>query len=177
MVPTPSLVLSKVPLPRAERSVPDCQVVLVVSDSLRPHGLQPTRILCQWDYPGKNTGVGCHALHQGIFPTQRTNPCLLRWQVRSLPLAPPGKPPRGAGPSKARIIYYGVDHSASQMPMLSRHVAKTGSWDWTRERTPSQFHPQLPGLPGGRGPLRLGSIVAAAWQPAAELPRLKYGPG
>ena len=32
----------------------------VVSDSLRPHGLQPTRLLCPWDFPGKSTGVGCH---------------------------------------------------------------------------------------------------------------------
>ena len=47
------------------------------------------------DSPGKNTGVGCHFLPQGIFPTQGSNPCLLhllRWQVDSLPLAPPGKP-------------------------------------------------------------------------------------
>ena len=34
----------------------------VVSDSLRPWGLQPTRLLCPWDSPGKNTGVGCHVL-------------------------------------------------------------------------------------------------------------------
>ena len=44
---------------------------------------------------GKNTGVGCHALLQGIFLTQGYRTCLLsllRWQVSSLPLAPPGKP-------------------------------------------------------------------------------------
>ena len=42
----------------------------------------------------KNTEVGCHALLQGIFPTQGLNPYLihLHWQVDSLPLAPPGKP-------------------------------------------------------------------------------------
>ena len=34
----------------------------VVSDSSRPHGLQPTRLLHQWDFPGKSTGVGCHCL-------------------------------------------------------------------------------------------------------------------
>jgi len=34
----------------------------VVSDSQRPHGLQPTRLLCPWDFPGKSTGVGCHCL-------------------------------------------------------------------------------------------------------------------
>jgi len=32
----------------------------VMSDSQRPHGLQPTRLLCPWDFPGKSTGVGCH---------------------------------------------------------------------------------------------------------------------
>ena len=47
------------------------------------------------DAPGKNTGVGCYALLQGIFPTQGPNPhllCLLHWQASSLPLVPPGKP-------------------------------------------------------------------------------------
>ena len=34
----------------------------VMSDSLCPHGLQPTRLLCPWDFPGKSTGVGCHCL-------------------------------------------------------------------------------------------------------------------
>ena len=44
--------------------------------------------------PGKNTGVSCHALLEGIFPTRGSNPsllCLLHWQEGSLPLAPPGK--------------------------------------------------------------------------------------
>ena len=51
---------------------------------VRPHGLQPTRLLNPWNSPGKNTGVGCHALLQGIFPTQGSNLpllCLLNWQV------------------------------------------------------------------------------------------------
>ena len=36
--------------------------LLVVSDSMRPHRRQPTRLPCPWDSPGKNTGVGCHFL-------------------------------------------------------------------------------------------------------------------
>ena len=48
----------------------------VISNSFRPHGLQPTRLLCPWDSPGKNTGVGCHALLHGLFPTQGLNPGL-----------------------------------------------------------------------------------------------------
>ena len=42
--------------------------------------------------PGKNAGVGCHALLQGIFPTQRSNLCLLLWQANSLPLTHLGGP-------------------------------------------------------------------------------------
>ena len=46
-----------------------------------------TRFLCPWDFPGKNTGEGCHFLLQGIFPTQGSNLCLLHWQEDSLPLS------------------------------------------------------------------------------------------
>ena len=49
----------------------------VMSDSLRPHGLQPTRLLCPWDFPGNCTGADCHFLLQWIFPTQGPNPGLL----------------------------------------------------------------------------------------------------
>ena len=46
-------------------------------NSLQPHGLQPTRLLHPWDFPGKNIGVDCHFLLQEIFPTQGLNPDLL----------------------------------------------------------------------------------------------------
>ena len=49
----------------------------------------------QWDSLGRNTGLGCHALLQGIFPTRESNPhllSLLHWQADSIPLAPSGKP-------------------------------------------------------------------------------------
>ena len=47
----------------------------------------PVRLLYPWDFPGKDTGMGCHFLLQGIFPTQGLNPhllCLLPWKVDSL---------------------------------------------------------------------------------------------
>ena len=47
-----------------------------MSNSLLPHELQPTRLFGPWDFPGMNTGVGCHFLLQGIFPTQGLNPGL-----------------------------------------------------------------------------------------------------
>ena len=52
--------------------------VLVAQSCLAfwPHGLQPTRLLCPRDSPGKNTGGGCHALLQGNCPTQESNPDL-----------------------------------------------------------------------------------------------------
>ena len=37
---------------------------------------EPTRLLSPWNFSGKNTGVGCHFLLQGIFPTQGSNPGL-----------------------------------------------------------------------------------------------------
>ena len=47
-----------------------------MTDSLRPRGLWPTRLPCPWNFPAQNTGVGCHFLLQGIFPTRGSNPCL-----------------------------------------------------------------------------------------------------
>ena len=73
----------------------DVCACLVVSNSLQPDGMQPTRLLCPWDFPGKNTGAGCHFSLQGIFLTQGLNTHLLRllhWQVESLPLSLVGSP-------------------------------------------------------------------------------------
>ena len=68
----------------------------VVSDSSRPHGLQPSRLLHPWDFPGKSTGVGCHCLlrnlsirnvKRGDFPDGqrlRIQPAMQRRQARSL---------------------------------------------------------------------------------------------
>ena len=60
-----------------------------------PYGLWFARLLYPWDSAGKNTGLGCHALLQGLFLTEGLNLHLLRllhWQVGSLSLVPPGKP-------------------------------------------------------------------------------------
>ena len=76
----------------------------VMSDSLWPHGLKPTRLLCPWDSPGKNTRVGCHNLLQGIS-LKGLNPSLLHhlhWQVSALLLVPPGKPQVTWGPGESQ---------------------------------------------------------------------------
>ena len=68
----------------ARCSCPECLCVcsrLAVSNSWRPHELLVIRHLCPWSFPGKNTGVGCHFLLQGIFPTQVSNLHLLHWWI------------------------------------------------------------------------------------------------
>ena len=62
----------------------------VMFDSFRPFGPYSAWFLCPWDFSGKNTGVGCCFLLQGIFLTLGSNPhllCLLHWQADSLPLS------------------------------------------------------------------------------------------
>ena len=73
-----------------------------MSDSLQPYGLQPARLLCPQDSPGKNTGVRCPALLQGIFPTQGSKLSLVSptLQAGSLPTKPLGQLRTMQGPWK-----------------------------------------------------------------------------
>ena len=64
----------------------------VMSHSLRPQGLYPARLLCPWDSPGTNTGVGCHSLLQEIFPAQRLNLGLLHYRQILYRLSHQGSP-------------------------------------------------------------------------------------
>ena len=80
------------------KSVCGCiHTCLVVANSWlwQTHWLQPASLLCPWDFPGKNIGVGCHFLLQGIFLIQGSNLCLLsllHWQADTLPLHHLGSP-------------------------------------------------------------------------------------
>ena len=72
-----------------------CAQLLGCIDSLQPRRLQPAWLFCAWNFPVKDVGVDCHFLLQGIFLTQRSNPCLLgllHWQVDSLPPCCLGSP-------------------------------------------------------------------------------------
>ena len=62
-----------------------CLVTKLCPTLLQPHKLWPARLLCPWNSPGQNTGVGISLL-QGIFPTQGSNPGLLhcRWILYQL---------------------------------------------------------------------------------------------
>ena len=63
--------------------------------TLQPYGPKPTRLLCPWNSPGKNIGVGSQALLHRLLPPQGSNPSLLlspALQADSLPLSNQGSP-------------------------------------------------------------------------------------
>ena len=76
---------------------------------------KPTRLLCPWNSPGKNTGVGCHALPPGDLPHPEIKPGSPALQVGSLPQESPGKPPTrytydlrawiSAGALESKLLY------------------------------------------------------------------------
>ena len=66
----------------------------VMSNSLRPHGLQSARTSVHGDSPGKNPGVGCHP-PPGDLPNPGIKPRSPALQADSLPFEPPGKPSKG----------------------------------------------------------------------------------
>ena len=66
-------------------------VCSVMADSWQPHGLQPARLHCSWNFPGKNTEVGCHFLLQWVFLTHGSNLCFLHF-LHGQPLYHSGSP-------------------------------------------------------------------------------------
>ena len=76
---------------------------LVVSNTFATPWTVANMRLCPWNCPGKNTGVGCHFLPEGIFLTQGSNSqllCLLHWQADALPLRHPERPRSQVQPLK-----------------------------------------------------------------------------
>ena len=105
-----------------------------MSDSLRPRGAWPTRLLCPWDPPSKNTGVGCHTLPQGdlpdpgIEPTAPVSPVLAGVFFTT---EPPGKP--------RLCCYFGVNGSLvciTCMVWLSLPEAACRDLQGKRSRSP-----------------------------------------
>ena len=76
-------------------AVPVCSVASLVSDSLQLMDCSPLGSSVHGDSPGKNTGVSCHALLQGIFPTQALNLLHCRfilypqatWEAHAVPMS------------------------------------------------------------------------------------------
>ena len=87
-----------------------------MSDSLRPQGLQPTRLLCPWDFPGKNTGVGCYFLPQRIFPSQGSNPGLPHCRQTLDPLSHQGSSER------PKAVHKRPTQLPTELPIASEEI-------------------------------------------------------
>ena len=74
------------------RCSPRAVAVLYFAKVAESHGAQPIRLLYPWDFPGENTGVGCHVLLQGIFLTRGLNLGLLHCRRTLYPLSHQGSP-------------------------------------------------------------------------------------
>ena len=107
-----------------------------MSDSLWPHGLGPARLLCPWNSPGKNTGVGSCSLLQGIFPTQGSNPGLPH--CSKISLLQGIFPTQGLNPGlrHCRWILYCLSHQGSPWTLewVVYSFSRGSSWprDWIR---------------------------------------------
>ena len=87
-----------------------CESHSIVSDSLGRYRLQLTSLLCPWNSPGRNTGVGSHSLIQRIFPTQGLNPGLPHHRQILYQLSPLGSPMEGVKKVIGLFHIY-LDHS------------------------------------------------------------------
>ena len=72
-------------------------------------GCSPTRLLCPWDFPDKNTGMGCHFLLQGIFPTG-VKPASPTLAGRFFTTVPQGKPNKHDVTLKCNTWFWFVHH-------------------------------------------------------------------
>ena len=118
-----------------------------MSDSLRPHGLSPTRLLCPWNYPGKNIGMCCHFLLQGISPIQGSNLGLLNCREVLYSLSHKGSPRvhrfTKNGQTSSTAILHGVQSLLN---------TKSFSWQFSQTGKSSEYSA---GVPGTRCSLKL----------------------
>ena len=107
-----------------------------------PVDCKPTRLFCPWDFPDKNTGVGCHFLLQEIFPTQGLNPCLLHCRQRLYCLS-------HQGTSKIMVTHVSTATLSAPNPAAGH-----------RRPTPPL---ETPGLPGKSGSVSCGVTSPFSW--------------
>ena len=106
-----------------------------MSDSLQTHRLYPTRLLCPRNSPDKKTGVGCHSLLQGIFPTQGLSTEFSRQDWSGLPFPSPGDLPNpGIEPGSPTLQADSFPSEPPGKPILHYHITYTHN---------STFHSEL----------------------------------
>ena len=153
-----------------------------MSNSLRPYGPQPASLLCPWDSLGKDTWVRCHALLQGIFPTQESNRvllCLLLWQLCSLPLVLPGKPEKYSLRYKYNTRSFCSKFVAACCIVVASFMESTDSSDWCQMHKFSNFIRswEMGGketMNNGTGSDRESTAKEPKWQLGRELQTLCY---
>ena len=116
------------------------QVALVVSNSVQPHGQQPTSLPCPWDSPGKNTGVGCHFLLQWMkvkSESEVTQSCATLSDPMDCSL--PGSSVHGV--FQARVLEWGAIAFSNLAPDMSSNPPKVvlNSFFLTLIPNPSQL--------------------------------------
>ena len=89
-----------------------CMRVCMFSHSVMTDSLQPRVSV---EFPGKNTGVGYRFLLEGIFSSQGSNPCLLHWQLDSLPLHHLGSPNLAY---TAYVYFFNLYHTWQPTPVF-----------------------------------------------------------
>ena len=102
-----------------------CCALLVMSDSLWPHGLWPTRLLCPWYFPGKKTRVGYHFLLQGNLPNPGIEPGTL---CDPMDCSLPGSSVHGI--FQARVLECGAIAFSAQAMRHSQNKTKTKNTWW-----------------------------------------------
>ena len=140
-----------------------------MSDSVRPRRRQPTRLLCPWDSPGKNTGVGCHFLLQCVKVKNESEVAQCPTLCDPMDCSLPGSSIHGI--FQARVPEW-VAMSFSRRPRLDSWVRKI---PWRRDRLPTSVFLGFPGGSDGKESAcsagELGSIpgqedpLRRAWQP------------
>ena len=144
--------------------------------------LQPSRLLCPWDSPGKNTGVGGHFPLRGIFPNQGSNPHLqrpLHWQADALALhhlgthmrcsqtglnkplpLPPGVHRLWEKQVCNRLLQYGIETFMTEVSERCKVYIEDLGWGLGQFGKSVEWQPKLQ-----RGPVAariiLGSIVSS----------------
>ena len=106
------------------------QVVTQSCATLQPYGLQPARALCPWNSPAKKTGMCCHSLLQGIFPTQGLNPGLLHCGQILYCLSHQGSPVGGREMPKTNLTKHLSYASKSLVDYATKVIFEQSCVSW-----------------------------------------------
>ena len=105
--------------------------MLSLSNSFWPHGLEPTKLLFPWNFPGKNNRIGCHFLFQGILPAQGSKLhllSLLHWKADSLSSAQLAAATAAKSLQSCPTLCYPRDGSPPGSPVPGILQARTLEW-------------------------------------------------